>query len=133
MKDILITESDYKNLISLIQNERQKKMVSAELIANLSEELKRAKKVAPKKIPADIITMDSSFILTDLSTNKDINLQLVYPSDADIKQQKISVLAPIGTALLGYQEGDIIEWKVPSGIGKYLVKKIVYQPQAAHV
>ena len=55
----------------------------------------------------------------------------VSPEDADPDQDKISILAPIGTALLGYKVGDIIEWKVPAGIVKLKVEEILYQPEAA--
>jgi len=55
----------------------------------------------------------------------------VFPSDADIAQSKISVLAPIGTAMLGYRVGDTFEWKVPDGIRRLEIKGVLYQPEAA--
>jgi regulator of nucleoside diphosphate kinase len=133
MNNIFITEPDYKRLIDVIQAERQNKNVSPELLAKLGEELKRAKKVAPAKIPADVVTMNSTVLLKDLNTGKEMTLTLVYPSDADIKSHKISVLAPVGTALLGYKAGDIIEWKIPSGTARFQIEEIVYQPESAGV
>jgi len=56
---------------------------------------------------------------------------LVFPSDADLKNGKLSVLAPIGTALLGYRQGDIFNWKVPGGTMKIKVLEILYQPEAS--
>jgi regulator of nucleoside diphosphate kinase len=56
---------------------------------------------------------------------------LVFPEDADIDQNRISVLAPIGTAMLGYSVGDTIEWPVPEGLRRIQVKEILYQPEAA--
>ncbi len=56
---------------------------------------------------------------------------LVFPDNSDVTEGKISILAPIGTALLGYKVGDIIEWKVPRGMAKLEVKEILYQPEAA--
>lgn len=56
---------------------------------------------------------------------------LVFPTEADFAEGKISVLAPIGTAILGYRQGDTIEWPVPSGLCKLKVEEIVYQPEAA--
>lgn len=133
MNNIFITEPDYKRLIDVIQAERQNKNVSSELLAKLGEELKRAKKIAPAKIPADVVTMNSTVLLKDLNTGKEMTLTLVYPSDADIKSHKISVLAPVGTALLGYKAGDIIEWNIPSGTARFQIEEIVYQPESAGV
>jgi len=100
-------------------------------IEELEVELNRAIIVDTDKIPPDIVTMNSKVCLRDADTGKDEIYQLVYPEDADIEQNKISILAPIGTAILGYKVGDIIEWKVPAGLRKLKIKKIVYQPEAA--
>ncbi len=100
-------------------------------IEELEAELNRAVIVAPDQVAADIITMNSKVCLKDVDTNKEEIYELVYPEDADIEQNKISVLAPIGTAILGYKVGDIIEWKVPAGLRKFKIEKILYQPEAA--
>ncbi len=100
-------------------------------IEELEAELNRAIIVDADKIPPDIVTMNSKAYLRDMDTGKDEFYQLVYPEDADIEQNKISILAPIGTAILGYKVGDIIEWKVPAGLRKLKIKKILYQPEAA--
>jgi regulator of nucleoside diphosphate kinase len=55
----------------------------------------------------------------------------VFPTEADFAEGKISVLAPIGTAILGYKQGDTIEWSVPSGLRRLKVEEILYQPEAA--
>lgn len=100
-------------------------------IEELEAELNKAIIVDANKIPSDIVTMNSKVSLRDMDTGKDEFYQLVYPEDADIEQNKISILAPIGTAILGYKVGDIIEWRVPVGLRKLKIKKIVYQPEAA--
>jgi regulator of nucleoside diphosphate kinase len=56
---------------------------------------------------------------------------LVFPTEANFVEGKISVLAPIGTAILGYRQGDTIEWRVPSGVRKLKVEEILYQPESA--
>ena len=56
---------------------------------------------------------------------------LVFPNEADLSQGKISVLAPIGTAMLGYQAGEIIEWDVPAGLKRFKVEEVLYQPEGA--
>ncbi len=75
--------------------------------------------------------MNSTVRLKDLDTEKEMIYTVVFPSDADVAQNKISVLAPIGTALIGYRVGDIITWKVPAGLRKLRVEEIIYQPEAA--
>ncbi|HOW42400.1 MAG TPA: nucleoside diphosphate kinase regulator [Candidatus Omnitrophota bacterium] len=100
-------------------------------IIELEAELDRAIIVDADKIPSGVITMNSKVCLKDMDTGKDEFYQLVYPEDADIEQNKISVLAPIGTAILGYKVGDVIEWKVPAGLRRLKIKKILYQPETA--
>jgi len=102
-----------------------------ERIEELGAELDRATIVEIDKLPQDIVTMNSKVCLKDVDTGKDEIYQVVYPEDADIEQNKISILAPIGTAILGYKVGDVIEWKVPAGLRRLKIKKILYQPEAA--
>ncbi|HYH57261.1 MAG TPA: GreA/GreB family elongation factor, partial [Anseongella sp.] len=66
----------------------------------------------------------------DLDTAREFEISIVYPGSANIAEKKVSVLAPIGTALLGCTEGNIVEWEMPAGIKKFRVKKIIYQPEA---
>jgi regulator of nucleoside diphosphate kinase len=75
--------------------------------------------------------MNSEVYLRNLNTKEEIIYRLVFPEHADANQGWISILAPIGTALLGYRVGDVIEWKVPAGIARLKVEKILYQPEAA--
>ena len=75
--------------------------------------------------------MRSTVRLKDLVSGEANTYSLVFPSEADFSQGKISVLAPIGTAILGYKSGDTIEWPVPSGVRKLKIDKILYQPEAA--
>ena len=75
--------------------------------------------------------MNSRVRIKDLDSGEETVYTLVYPKDANIEEGKLSVLAPIGTALLGYQAGDIIEWLLPAGVLRRLkIKKVVFQPEA---
>jgi len=67
----------------------------------------------------------------DMKSGAEMDISVVFPSEADSEQGKISVLAPIGTALLGYRVGDVVEWKVPGGLRRLKVERILYQPEAA--
>ena len=81
--------------------------------------------------PADVITLNSTARLVDQETNEEMVYTLVFPEAADIAQGKISVLAPIGTAMLGYKTGDTFEWDTPGGKRTLRVQEILYQPEAS--
>lgn len=129
MNTIYLTELDYKRLIDLIQAQRQGSGNMAG-VSKLGEELKRAERVPSEKIPADVITMNSRVMLKDLQSGNELEITLVYPKDANIQERKISILAPVGTAILGCREGDTVEWPVPSGTINYRIEKVTYQPES---
>ena len=97
----------------------------------LEEELRRAVIVEPKEIPGDVITMNSRAEMRDLESGEIVAFTLVFPSEANIDKEKISVLAPIGAGMLGYRVGDEFEWNVPDGVRHMKVTKVHYQPEAA--
>lgn len=127
---IYITEFDLDRLQALIQQANPQSRDKHHL-QKLSEELERAEIVSPEEIPHDVITMNSKIRLKDEDTGEEITYTLVFPRYADIQNRKISILAPIGTALIGYRVGDIIEWNVPAGLRRLKVEEILYQPEAA--
>jgi regulator of nucleoside diphosphate kinase len=129
---IYITEFDLKRLKELIKVAEEfgdKRVVR--YLEELDEELDRAEAMKPQEIPDDVITMNSTFRLRDVDTDQETVYTLVFPGDADSARGKVSILAPIGTAVLGYKIGDMIEWEVPAGRKRFKVEQIVYQPEAA--
>ena len=100
-------------------------------MTRLEAELARAEIVEAIEIPADVITMNSRAELLDLATGERMEFTLVYPTDANIEAGKISVLAPLGTAMLGYRVGDEFEWIVPYGLRRLKVVSVHFQPEAA--
>lgn len=128
---IHITQLDYHRLTTLIEKTRERNGVDREYLNKLEAELDRAEILDPKEIPANVITMRSTVRLKDLVSGEENTYSLVFPTEADFSQSKISVLAPIGTAILGYKSGDTIEWTVPSGVRRLKVDKVIYQPEAA--
>ena len=97
----------------------------------LAKELRRAVVVDPRDVPGDVITMNSRAEMLDLDTRETVTFTLVFPSQANIDEEKISVLAPIGAGMLGYRVGDEFEWQVPDGVRRMRVTQIHYQPEAA--
>jgi len=130
-KVIYITDSDVKRLKGLIKTAREFHTEDEIYLKELEKELDRSKVVDSKKIPKDIITMNTKVFIKDLDSNEEEVYWLVFPTNADPNQNKISILTPIGTALLGYKTGDTIKWEVPGGIRKLEIKKLLYQPEAA--
>ena len=130
-KTIYITTFDFDRLSDLIdayRNSAHQKKVPVDV---LEKELERAKIVDPKNVPSDVVTMNSTAHLQDLQTKEEIVCTLVFPKDANVEQQKISVMAPIGMALIGYRVGDVIEWQVPGGVRRLKVVKTIFQPEAS--
>jgi len=129
---IYITTSDYHRLSGLIEMSRERNgEADREYLDHLEEELAQAEVVNPEDIPQDVITMRSKVRLKDLKSGQTVMYSLVFPSEANSNEGHISVLAPIGTALLGNRSGDVVESRVPSGLRRLKVKEILYQPEAA--
>ncbi|MDT3698062.1 MAG: nucleoside diphosphate kinase regulator [Thermincola sp.] len=130
-RNIFITEIDKKRLQKLIGEAKEFEVGPKGYLLNLEHELNRAQVVTSAEIPGDVITMNSKVVLKDLDSGEEMVYSLVYPVDADLSADKISVLAPVGTAILGYRLGDVIDWQVPDGIVRLEVVNLLYQPEAA--
>ncbi|MCC6396147.1 MAG: nucleoside diphosphate kinase regulator [Bacteroidetes bacterium] len=130
-RKIYITEQDHTRLSNLVGRGEGGSNGDKQYLKALREELDRATIVPADRIPADVITMNSKVILRDLDSREKITCTLVFPGQANIDKGCISVLAPIGTALIGYRVGDTIEWSVPAGKTRFKVEEILYQPEAA--
>ncbi len=130
-KDIYITKFDQERLKELVGVANSFSYNGRIDLTHLAGELSRAKIVDSKKIPPDVVTMNSRVGILDLDTNENMDYQLVFPRDADIEANKISILAPLGTAILGYRVGDEFEWEMPSGKRRLKIVEIHYQPEAS--
>lgn len=130
-KTIHITAFDLERLRKLILDAQSTEYRKSEYIEKLKMELDRANIVKPQEIPPTVVTMNSTIALVDLDTKEEETYTLVFPEDADISKGKISILAPIGTAMLGYEIGDVFEWEVPAGKRRLRVERIIYQPEAS--
>lgn len=133
MRDaIFITDTDFEKLQRLIAGRRGAKSVDHEHLDMLEQELDRAEIVGPDSLPRGIVTMNSEVRLLDLDSGEVRVYRLIFPNQ-NRTENSISVLAPIGTALLGYRAGDVIEWQVPKGTRRLQVLDVVPQPQAVGV
>jgi regulator of nucleoside diphosphate kinase len=130
-RQIVITKFDRDRLIEAVNEAQRGEYRGSQYIENLKQELERAEVVDSQNVPGDVVTMNSKIRLVDLDTHEEMVVTLVFPQDADIARRRISVLAPIGTAALGYRLGDIFEWEVPEGKSRLKVEEIIYQPEAS--
>jgi regulator of nucleoside diphosphate kinase len=130
-RDIVVTEDDSRKLRTLLAGVRERSAKDREHLQQLGDELDRARIVPASEIPADVVTMNSELALRDLDTGDEMVFKVVYPSEANADQRRISVLAPLGTAVLGYRVGDAIEWVVPGRTRRVRIERVLYQPEAA--
>lgn len=126
-RHIYITEADINRLRPLIEALKD----SRDDLRGLEGELEHAHVVAPADVPPDVITMNSKARVRDLETDEEMTYTLVFPDKANIDEGKISVVAPIGTAMLGQRVGDEFEWEVPAGSVRLRVEEVLYQPEAS--
>jgi regulator of nucleoside diphosphate kinase len=128
---IVITEFDHRRLEGLLTLLRQRSDHDAPYLEELEEELERAEVVAPRQVPANVVTMNSEVLLSDLDSGEQLDVTLVFPGAAEAKSARISVLAPIGLALLGCRESEELSWQTPSRVRRLRVERVLYQPEAA--
>jgi regulator of nucleoside diphosphate kinase len=112
---VIITRTDFEILNSYVKNLHGMQVNERENFSKLSGELKKAQIVEDDSMSADIVRLGSTVVIKDLVTRRDMTVTIVLPSKADIKQKKVSVVAPIGTALIGFRKGQVVSWNVPSG------------------
>ena len=130
-RDIFVTEDDARKLRTLLVGIRERRVKDREHLQQLDDELDRARVVPASEIPADVVTINSQLALRDLDTGEEMVFRVVLPSEANADQHRISVLAPLGTAVLGYRAGDAIEWVVPGRTRRIRIESVLYQPEAA--
>ena len=128
-RQIIISKEDHAHLESLFLGGLATAFSDKPYLQSLRGELNIAKIVAPADMPPDVVTMNSKVRVRSVRSKAVETYTLVYPEDADIAEGKLSVLAPIGTAILGYRVGDRIEWQVPSGMIRFKIEELVFQPE----
>ena len=126
---IIINELDAERIDRLLE---KPEFASLPVADALNEELDRAQMCTPESMPKDVVTMNSQVTLRDLSTGETSTRTLVYPANMTDSSTQLSVLAPVGAALLGLRTGDTIHWELPGGTAAHLeVLELLYQPEAA--
>lgn len=128
-RKIYVTEKDKTKLQKLLSTTTGFRVRDLKTVTDLLDELERAEVITDDSVNQTVVTMNSTVHIQDIETGKEFTYTIVYPEFADSDANRISILAPIGTALLGYKIGDTVEWEVPAGKRKLLVKNIILQPE----
>jgi regulator of nucleoside diphosphate kinase len=127
---LIVTDTDLQRLERVVEQYGGPR--NAPLVDQLEAELARAVVTSSQHIPADVVTMNSTVVFEDEETGERREVTLVYPKDAKSEEGRISVLAPVGSALIGLSVGQVIEWPLPAGRTRRLrIVAVPYQPEAA--
>lgn len=112
---LILRKEDFALINSYLKNERSQRTFNKQEADDLQAELTKAKIVDKKDFPKDVVGLDSIVKIQTGSNNKKMTIKIVIPEKANIKENKISIMAPIGAALIGFREGQQVKWKVPAG------------------
>jgi regulator of nucleoside diphosphate kinase len=123
-RNITISSVDRDRLLKLTNSVRLDRRFAPELVISLEGEIARATIVPPKRLPDTVVSMSSTVWFRDLDDDEIECFTLVYPHEADVDNDRISVLAPIGMALLGYRVRDVVKWRVPQGTRRFEIVKV---------
>lgn len=128
---LYLTDTDMDVLRHLIDRMRMTGSGHEQYLWDLESELARAQVVKAGEMPPEVVTLHSTVKLRDLDTGEVMIYVLTPPDEANLDQGMVSVLAPIGTAILGYRERDIVEWPVPAGRRRFRIMKVRQMPVEA--
>jgi regulator of nucleoside diphosphate kinase len=120
---LLLRKDDYDILINCIRTGPGKTAFDNQNIQELESELKKARLVPKDQFPGNVVGLNSRVIIRQ-DDGKQMELIVVIPEQANIKEKKISVMAPIGTALLGFRQGEKVAWDVPSGRKTFTIMQV---------
>jgi len=124
----LITHDDLRTLEALVAGASARRTLDADGFQKLDEELAEVEPVAADEVGDDVVTMGSTVDVTDLDSGERIGLSVVFPRQANADSHRISVLAPLGLAVLGRQKGDVVEYEVPGGRKRLRVEVVSPAP-----
>jgi regulator of nucleoside diphosphate kinase len=129
----LLTDSDAARLLELIEAGKRAVTRDRDHVEELEEKLTRSEIVPDHNMPPNVVRMNARVRIRDLDAATILDYTLVFPEDADIAEGRISVLAPLGTAMLGQWVGDEIEWLVPGGARRIKVEDVRFQPRELRI
>jgi regulator of nucleoside diphosphate kinase len=129
-KGMIINQTDFTRIKNLLGSMRSFSERDSVNLRKLHDSLTRAIVVAPGEVPENVVTMNSRVSVRVPETEEQMEYTLVYPEKADYRKGLISILAPLGAALIGSRIGEVISWEVPKGRKNLEIREIYYQPEA---
>jgi regulator of nucleoside diphosphate kinase len=132
-RGIVITEDDMVRLKELVRHGRVTSRRDQGHLEDLERELEYAEVVPAEEVTPDVVTLHSTVRVLDVDTGATMVYTVVFPAEADLAANRISVLAPIGTALIGYRVGDVIDWRTPGRTRRLRIEAVLFQPEASAV
>ena len=121
---LIIGKEDFETLNAYVRGLKSVRDFDRKNALSLQDELKKATVVEKEKLPGDVVRLNSRVIIQEGTKDKLIELVLVVPDKANIKERKVSVFAPIGTALIGFRQGEKVRWNVPAGSKTFTIMKV---------
>jgi len=122
---LILLKNDYQTMMSLLNHQQGKTLFDRRNAEELHLELKRAKLVSMEDFPLDVVRLNSTVKVKADEEDELMELTLVTPDKADIKKKKISIMAPIGTALIGFRQGQKVRWSVPAGKKTFTIIEVI--------
>jgi len=122
--NLVIRKDDYSLLVSYLNNARRQSTFDRRNAEELTAELKKATLVNKDDFPEDVVRLNSKVRVKAEGKSEEMELILVTPDKANIKEKRISIMAPIGTALIGFRQGQKVKWKVPAGNKTFMILEV---------
>lgn len=126
---LFLTRRDYDLIMSYLRGGSARITFNRQDAEGLEIELRKAKVVNNDELPADVVRLNSKVVIREENQDKILELIVVTPEHADIRQKRISVMSPIGTALIGFRKGQQVKWKVPAGKKTFTIMEVQNQQQ----
>ncbi len=120
-QQLLLRKDDYAIIMAYLRSTTAKQYFDRYNAEELEGELKKATLIASEEFPADVVGLNSRVLIREEAGKKDMEVTLVVPDKADIRQRRISFLSPIGTALIGFRKGQQVQWSVPAGTKTFTI------------
>src|ERR671912_174363 len=130
-KQLKLTDVDRLRLREMMESLAMMKYPFRAYVRRLGAEIADAAVVPAASVEPDVVTMNSHVRIADLDSGTAESITLVYPTESDMLQSRLSVLSPLGIELIGQRAGDTVEWTVPGGVRRVRIDRVLYQPEAA--
>ena len=124
-KQLIVRKDDYEIIMNYLKQGLGRNNFNRKDVEDLETELRRAKLVNKEELPGDIVRLNSIVTIKDEKEAKPLQVTVVTPDKSDIKQRKISIMSPIGTALIGFKKGEKVSWKVPAGKKTFTIVDVI--------